>query len=276
MIVGDGGPVPAPRHGAGPDGVQVRRALPAVLVVRDEEGRPLRPEHRAVQDLRDEAGHERVADRDVAIVHVVAEVRREPHVVRGVGDGVEIVEEGLVRGTRGDDARAARGVPGKVAVVDERIVLDRVPPGVAAVAVRRHGLQVGLPREAGVDESAHDVRGVPGGPGARVGPRMRVRGAAEGAGRRQAEVVREARHGTLREVRRQARIVREARQVRRGPAAGREDLADPFVLHHDGDDVVEEEARRTGGDSHPRGVEWVRPNPSRRQQGDGRGPRARR
>ena len=236
------------RSGSGPDRVEVRRAPSApVFVERDQEGRPLRLEHRAVQDLRHEPGQEGVARRDVAIVHVVAEVRREPHVVRGRRGGSEVVQQDLVGRAGRDDPRTAARVRRDVLVINERIVFRRVRVLVAAEAVARHGLLVRLPREARRLEAVHEVRRVPRLSRARGRVRERIGRATERARGRDGEVVPEAwRDGSM-VVRRQARGGREACQVRRGSVARREDVADRLVFHDDREDVIEVRTGRRGG-----------------------------
>ena len=151
-----------PRSGSGPDHEEVRRAASApVLVERDKESRPLRLEHGAVQDLRHEPGQEGVPRRDVAIVHVVADVRREPHVVRGRRRGSEVIQQDLVGRPRRDDPGTAARVRRDVLVINKRIVPRRVRVLVAGEAIARHVLLVRLPGEARRLEAVYEVRGVP-------------------------------------------------------------------------------------------------------------------
>ena len=248
VVVRGGGRVCGLRRGTGPNGVHVGGTLAsAVFIERDEEGGPRRREHRAVENLRQEALQVGVPRRHGTVVHVVAQVRREPHVVRSGRRRGEVVQQRAVPTPGRDDATASGSVVDDVAEVDERIVADRIPARVAAVTAARHVFHVRLPRQTCVDEKVHDVLGFPSEirAGVRVGISI-VAATTEVLASRQAQVVREARPVAVNILRGQPVCVREGRHVRAGAAARREDVADRVILHHDNENIVEVGPRRYG------------------------------
>ena len=217
--------------------------LAIALIEREEESGPLGEEDVAPEDQRHEDGQVGVARRNVAVVHVVARVRREPHVVRGGRRRGEVGHQGAARGSRRDHLVAPSRIANDVIVVHKRIVSDRVVSGIVAVAVRRHVFHVRLPRQSGPEDPIDDAGGVPG--TVRAGVRVRaavVSRTSEVRGARETEVVRKARIHVAVVVLESDRIgVREGRHVRPGAAAMRVDVADVVVLHQDDHDMVEVE-----------------------------------
>src|SRR5207245_4915223 len=92
-----GGRVCGLRRRTGPNGVHIGGTLAsAVFVERDEEGGPRRREDRAIENLRQEALQVGVSRRHGTVVHVVAQVRRAPHVVRSTRRRGEVVQQRAV------------------------------------------------------------------------------------------------------------------------------------------------------------------------------------
>ena len=158
MVIVNRGRVARLDRRSGPDRIHRGCAFPlAVLIEGDEQRGPLRREHRAVEDLGDQVGKIPVPRRHVAVVHVVADVRTQPHVIRRVRRRREVVEEGVVADSRRDHACALRCIACDIAVVDEGIVTHDIAPVVGAVAVTRHILHVRLPTQVRRPESIDDV-----------------------------------------------------------------------------------------------------------------------
>ena len=194
------------------------------LIGHDEDRAPR--ELRAPQQRRQEPPQPGVAGRDGAVVHVVAEVRRDERKGRQPA-AREVAGELRQR----DDTAKACPARDDVAKVEERHVLLRVAPvGAARVAGARQPLGVALPAEA---RALERVRKVPAGDDARGAVRADpVRRAGD-----ESEVVGQARvrHPAVAGEHRIA--AGQGVEIRRSSVA--EHLALGLVLEHDDDHVLE-------------------------------------
>ena len=184
------------------------------------------PQLGRVQQRDDVLLEPRVAGRDRAVVHVVAEVRHHEREVRQPVPR-QVAPE---LGERYDAVAACPGA-GDVAEVEERVVLLRVAAGRAAgEAGIREILGIRLPGLAGGRERVGEAPGVDDAVGAVA--RDPVRGAGD-----EREVVRQARVADGVVLRQRGVAVRERVERRRVGAPG--DRARLVVLEHDDDDMRE-------------------------------------
>src|SRR3989454_12274477 len=97
------------------------------LVEGYEKRSTLGPENSAVQDLRDQSGEIIIAGGNRAIVHVITDVRSQPHEVGSSHGRVKIGHELVIRKTRmpricRDDIRASRCIIPYIRIEYERVV----------------------------------------------------------------------------------------------------------------------------------------------------------
>jgi len=212
-------------------------------------------------------------------VHVVLDVRREPHIIRGRRGRSEVREQGRVGsrgGPGGHDSGAPRRIVPDVAIVHERIVPDRIVPGIGGVAVARHVFHVRFPRKTIRLEAVHDVRGLPRLVRAGIGLRIPVVALATEVRRaRETKIVRQAWvDRAIQILGRQAVRTRESRQVGSCTPAACQNVAEVVILHDDDEDIVEVGSRRGGSPEdgrdrcHPRRVGRRREQHEREEQGD--------
>ena len=197
------------------------------LVPQEEQRR--RREVRRVEDRRDDLAEPRVASGYRAVVHVRAQVRRDPHEFRhGACD--EIAPE---RGQRHDVAAATRRVRDDVRVVNEWIVMGRVQVLVGRRAWRRHAFHVCLPAAARCLDLIGNVGG---------------RDDAAGAVVREKRIAARERHVIGQTGMRHARVTGSERvPLREAVHIGRARIVDHVaVLHRDDVDVREVRQRRGG------------------------------
>ena len=267
MIGGGAQPRLRPRARAGHDRRDVaaeRQPAAAVIAaafIPGQEQQPARPERS--QQRRQQSGEEAVSGGGIAVVHVVAQVGRDPDQPR---QRVRPLVGGQLR--QRDDPRTAARVTRDARVVGERIVLLGVLAGSGTGEARpRKVLYVGLPGDLGALQLIDNAGG--GDVAARA---VAVDPECGAAG--QGEVVGQRRVGDGEHRARQPVAARERIDV--GRRARADDVAVLLVLHHHDGDV----RRRSAADARRRrrrpldraashGARAAAGDQRRRQQGRG-------